>query len=65
MPAWEVVMLLERLKILVRFFMVSEVHCIIGIPNLFNLSLKGLLYMLVGKEIGSSLYYTLRINHHS
>ena len=38
MPAWEVVMLLVHLEMLVKFLMVCDVVCMIGILNLVNLS---------------------------
>ena len=52
MPAWEVVMLLVRLEMLVRFLMICDVVCIIGNPNLVYLLERGLLCVLVGREIG-------------
>ena len=36
MTTEEVVMLLVRFKMLVRFLMVCDVVCIMGIPNLVN-----------------------------
>ena len=52
MPAYEVVMLLVRFEMLLEFLMISDVVCIIGIPNLVNLSLRGFLRVLVGRKIG-------------
>ena len=52
MPMWEVVALLVRFEMLVRFLMVYDVLYMIGIPNLVNLSKRGLLCVLVGREIG-------------
>ena len=52
MSECEVVMLLVHLEILVRFLMVCEEVGIIGIRNIVNLSLKGSLYILVGREMG-------------
>ena len=37
MPVREVVMLLVRFEMFVKFLMVCDVVCIIGIPNLVNL----------------------------
>ena len=44
--------LLVRFEMLVRFLMIGDVVCMIGIPNLVNLSKRGLLCVLVGWEIG-------------
>ncbi len=45
-------MSLVRLEMLVKFLMVCDMVFIISIPNLVNMSLKGLLCMLVGRETG-------------
>ena len=39
------VALLVRFEMLVRFVMVCNMFCMIGIPNLIHLSQRGLLYM--------------------
>ena len=41
------VSLLVRFEMFVRFLMVCDMVCMIGIPNFVNL-----LYVLVGREIG-------------
>ena len=51
-PAWEVFTLLVRLEMFVNFFMVCDVACIIGIPNLVNLSSRDFLCVIAGREIG-------------
>ena len=52
MPVWEAVSLLVGFEMFVRFLMVCDVVCMIGIPNLVSLSYSDLLCVLAGREIG-------------